>query len=119
MNALTYVFPAAAVVFIILFMWCCPGLRTAELESPQESREGFSKRDAAAVCIISAVYAVAAFWGLGNTQSAQSFCHFSERGDYAQIELETDTDITNGNMRRIETFSGFGCSGIIIGRASG
>jgi dolichyl-phosphate-mannose-protein mannosyltransferase len=95
MNALTYVFPAAAVVFIILFMWCCPGLRTAELESPQESREGFSKRDAAAVCIISAVYAVAAFWGLGNTQSAQSFCHFSERGDYAQIELETDTDITN------------------------
>lgn len=93
MNALTYVFPAAAVVLVILFMWSCPDFRSAELCPPEDKKRGFSRRDAAVLFAVTAVYAAVAFWGLGNTKSPQTFCHFQGIGQHVDIELDADTEI--------------------------
>lgn len=95
MDIFTYLLPALAALIIVFFMLACPRLKTAELAVPEEEKHGISYRDAVVLILICAVYAVVAFYALGNTDSPQSFCHFSGRGSYADIELETDTEISD------------------------
>ncbi len=93
MEYLTYIFPALTALLIIFTALSCPNLKTAELGS--DGGRSITRRDAGLIFIICAVYGITAFFALGNTRSVQSFCHFSGRGNYADIELETDTEIAN------------------------
>lgn len=95
MEVLTVVFPLLTAALIVYLIFACPRLKTAELAAPGADRHGFSRRDAAVLACICAVYAAVAFFALGNTSSAQSFCHFEGRGSYADIELDTDAQISD------------------------
>ena len=52
------------------------------------------KKDLLPMAIITVVYAVVAFWGLGDTAAPQSFCLFEDRGRYIDIELREPQRIT-------------------------
>jgi hypothetical protein len=80
----SFLLPAAAAAVIILVLLSCPRLKTAELEMPGADERKFSKKDTAAILIITALYAAVAFYALGNTSSPQSFCHFTKQSDYAR-----------------------------------
>ena len=68
---LTYVFPILILLFIGLFFFGCPSPASAVIENAPKS--AFGRRDAIALGIITAVYAVTAFIGLGDTDAPQSF----------------------------------------------
>ena len=94
MNALTYIFPAAVLAFCLLALSdYLPLLRSKPLEIPAASRR-WSRFDSLALGLLTAVYAVTAFTGLGNTHGVQSWCRFDERGQYALVELEQETELT-------------------------
>lgn len=95
MEWISYIFPVLAAGLIIAFLFCCPDLSKVSLRPPDRRARSFSPADFALMAIITALYAVIAFIGLGNTESPQSFCHFDERGSYADIELESGTEIAN------------------------
>ena len=59
-----------------------------------EARSGrLTRLDALMCLVISVCYAVTAFAGLGDMTAPQSWCHFTERGQYALIDLGASTDI--------------------------
>lgn len=94
MSKLTLVFPIAAIAFIaIIFADYLPCLRRgrAHLEKPDEGR--YTRLDRALMLGITACYAVVAFLNLGINTAPQTFCRFTERGQYALIELSEPTDI--------------------------
>jgi dolichyl-phosphate-mannose-protein mannosyltransferase len=90
----SFLLPAAAAAVIILVLLSCPRLKTAELEMPGADERKFSKKDTAAILIITALYAAVAFYALGNTSSPQSFCHFTKQSDYAEVQLEGETYVS-------------------------
>lgn len=73
---------------------------TASLSYPSR-RFPMKLRDLLPLFIITALYAAVAFTGLGDRQSPESFCNFSERGRFVVIELPGETPIS-----RISYFSG-------------
>lgn len=95
MDWLTFVFPVAVVAFIaLIFTEFLPCLRGRTPETPLcVPDKTFSRRDYIALAIITVVYGVVAFVGLGIDTAPQSFCKFGQSGEYALIELNDETDI--------------------------
>ena len=92
MAYLTLIFPVAALGFLALVF--SEYLPVMQLEGkPAEGERRFSRRDTAAVTIITLAYAAAAFVNLGVNTAPQTFCRFTERGQYALIELDEPREI--------------------------
>jgi len=93
MSKLTLVFPLAAIAFLLLLFY-----ETVPLLQPGMNLIGaagrWKRRDSVSVLLITALYAVAAFVGLGDTEGVESFCKFKKNGEYALIELNAPTEIS-------------------------
>lgn len=86
MDKLTYVFPLATAAFLLLLVSEYVPLLSAPLAPPGDGFR-WRRKDSFCALALTAVYAVAAFAGLGDTRGVQTFCKFKARGEYAQIEL--------------------------------
>lgn len=92
MAYLTLIFPVAALGFLALVF--SEYLPVMQLDAePAAAASRASRRDTAAVLIITFVYAAAAFTNLGVNTAPQTFCRFTERGQYALIELDEPREI--------------------------
>ena len=90
MARLKYVFPCAAIAFILLiFVDCLPQLGRPLRHDADRRR--WRVPDSILCLLITVVYAVTAFIGLGNTEGIESFCTFRESGQYALITLDEPT----------------------------
>ncbi len=87
---LTYVFPILVFLLIALFFIGCPSLKQADLR--KNKRSDFCRRDALALSLIVIVYAVFAFYNLGDTKAPQSFHHF-QSSDTAVLDLGAETQV--------------------------
>ena len=110
MSYLTYIFPIAAALGVVCMAWRWMPIFSDHLQPGPEAEEApprprkplsfdapagrVTRRDALLALLITLAYAAAAFTGLGNTESPQSFCKFSERGRYVEIALPEETEIT-------------------------
>lgn len=93
MSKLTLVFPVAAVAFLLLlFSDLIPLLGAAYDPAQRDTR--WKRRDSVSLLLITALYAVSAFAGLGDRSGVERFCKFSARGEYALIELREPTEIS-------------------------
>ena len=107
MSWLTYILPVCAAFFCIMIAWrWLPVFSGAQLpynmDTGRLERPGFSFRaengrisrlDAALCLVITLCYAVTAFAGLGSMSAPQSWCRFTERGQYALVDLGSEVDI--------------------------
>ena len=106
MNKVTFVFPAAAVAFLLLVFFEYILVKWKKTDSPVERHISKRKRlvlppeehvwqraDTVCMLAVTAVYAVVAFLGLGNTYGVQSWCKFENQGAYALIELSEPAEI--------------------------
>lgn len=85
MSVISYTFPAAAICFVALLFL---GLRSPVLLPPPPTVQ---RRGVLPILVITAVYAVVAFFGLGNATAPQSFCAL-QRSAYVTLTLpETET----------------------------
>ena len=100
MDKLTYVFPLAALAFLILlFLEYVPLLRhplPAPCETKADARR-WRRKDTALVLALTLAYGFVAFLGLGDTQGVQSFLKFKRQGEYALVELREP--VTIGSVR--------------------
>lgn len=80
----SYIFPVLIILFIALFFIACPSPAAARLCGKGSGH--LTRRDAAAMLAITAVYAACAFTGLGDTQGAESFHRF-ESGESVTVDL--------------------------------
>ena len=87
---LTYVFPILILLFIGLFFFGCPSPASAVIENAPKS--AFRRCDAIALGIITALYTVTAFIGLGDTDAPQSF-HDFRSGESVTVDLGQVRDI--------------------------
>ena len=96
MEWLRMVFPIATAGFVLLFFSeYFPTLRAAAPlppVSPAEQR--LSGKDRLLMLLITAVYALVAFTGLGVNRAPQSFCYFQEKGQQAVLELKEETHLS-------------------------
>lgn len=113
MSFLVYLLPLAAIAYVLYtaFGWF-PLLRgesrlpdtanAAEAAAPKKPPFSFARksgamsgRDILLALLLTAVYALTAFVNLGNTAAPESFCKFVERGNYADILLPEDADVSS------------------------
>ena len=104
MSWLTYILPVLAAAFVILLAqrWM-PVFASERLPDGAarerapfgfEARSGRLSRLDAVLCLaITALYAVTAFTGLGDRSAPQSWCRFTERGQYALVDLGSETGL--------------------------
>ena len=104
MSWLTYILPVLAAAFVILLAqrWM-PVFASERLPDGAvrervpfgfEARSGrLSRLDAVLCLVITALYAVTAFVGLGDMSAPQSWCRFTERGQYALVDLGSETGL--------------------------
>jgi len=93
MSKLTLVFPIATAAFLLLlFSETAPLMRGGNDLARDGAR--WNRRDSFSVMLITVLYAVFAFLGLGDFHAPESFCKFTGRGSYALIELEQPTEIS-------------------------
>lgn len=121
LSNITIIFPLAAALFVLL--WSCrwaaihkravPRLRPVttgeqgqsvtvealpdiapELEPEKPISRKFTRPDWIALGVLTAVYAVVAFVGLGSTKAPQTFLHYEQGNTYALIELKEPQTIT-------------------------
>ena len=104
MSWLTYILPVLAAAFVILLAqrWM-PVFASERLPDGAarerapfgfEARSGRLSRLDAVLCLaITALYAVTAFAGLGDMSAPQSWCRFTERGQYALVDLGSETGL--------------------------
>ena len=104
MSWLTYILPVLAAAFVILLAqrWMPvfaserlpDGARRERAPFGFEARSGRLSRLDAVLCLaITALYAVTAFVGLGDMSAPQSWCRFTERGQYALVDLGGETGL--------------------------
>ena len=102
---ITYLFPIAAALLIVLFYLGLPDLKTIPL--PGDGGKDLSRRDALPLTLITLVYALVAFWNLGDTQAPQTVRSLDNES--ALIELDGETPIARmliyTGMRIGELFS--------------
>ena len=89
---LVLVFPIALLAGLFLFFsrWFSvvrAGLRQDGDIRPVYRRRRLTGADALLMAVITLLYGATAFTGLGDREAPQSFCRFTERGNYALIEL--------------------------------
>ena len=107
MSWLTYILSVLAAFFVIMIArrWM-PAFSDAHLpQNPDtgrvlrprftfKARSGrLTRLDAVLCLVITVCYAVVAFTGLGDMTAPQSWCRFTDRGQYALIDLGEDTEI--------------------------
>lgn len=95
LSNLTIILPLATALFALL--WFCRWIRVHRREAPAGApapEYGLDRRDALALGIVTLVYAVVAFVGLGTTKTPQSFLHFEGGNYYAQVDLLQAREIT-------------------------
>ena len=104
MSWLTYILPVLAAAFVILLAqrWMPvfaserlpDGAAQGRAPFSFEARSGrLSRLDAVLCLVITALYAVTAFVGLGDMSAPQSWCRFTERGQYALVDLGGETGL--------------------------
>ena len=106
LKNLTIVFPLATALFALFWFlrWIGIRMRRNALAAPEQTEpRGFSWRDWIVLGVITVIYAIAAFSGLGDTSAPQSFLHFETGNMYAQIDLGSEREIT-----RIQYYTGLG-----------
>ena len=93
MSKLTLIFPLAAIAYILLIFSEYIPLLHRPLKIPESDRR-MNGKDRALCLLITLVYAVTAFVGLGNTEGIESFCKFGAYGEYALIEFPAGVNIS-------------------------
>ena len=91
MNYLTLVFPVAALALIALFYLSMPDPASAVLDS--DEKRSFSRRDLFAVLGVTLLYALVAFYALGDRQAPQSF-HVFSAGESQVFALGDAADVS-------------------------
>lgn len=90
MEKVTLVFPLATIAFLLLFFSEYLFLpRFPVIEAPARYR--WTRRDSLLISLITVIYAVTAFTGLGNTYGVESFHKFEREGEAVVIELPEGT----------------------------
>ena len=95
LEKLTIVFPLATALFALFWFVRWGGIhkKNEALPAPA-SAPLFEKKDWIALAVVTVVYAVVAFAGLGDTNAPHSFLHFEEAYYYAGIDLDGEREIS-------------------------
>ena len=94
-EKLTVLFPLATALFALLWFLRWAGIHMTGDQAPEpEAAAPFGRSDWLAMGLITVVYAVTAFAGLGDTSAPQSFLHFEDANYYAQIELGGERELS-------------------------
>ena len=97
MNKWTLVFPLALIAFLLLVFFEYFPLLRKPLDAPTEDKRRWNRRDSLLCLCITLIYAVTAFFGLGNREGIESVCKLEGSGDFVLIELNEPTYI--GSIR--------------------
>ena len=97
-----YFLPAACFLLLAVFFMQLPNPRLCALRERRAKEYRLRRADAGIMAAITLVYAAAAFSGLGNTKSPQSFVYLGDRT--AEIEL----DLGGGTASKLMLFTGVG-----------
>ncbi len=95
LKNLTIIFPLAAALYVLL--WFCRWTWIHRLGDPEDAPApdwSLRRNDWLALGIITAVYAVVAFAGLGVDRAPQSFLHYEDGNYYALVDLGEEREIT-------------------------
>lgn len=106
MNILTAAFPVITILYLLFFFLyykkaSSPRAGTLEwiemVEKPafafNHRRYPMRKKDYIAMTVLTLIYAVVAFWGLGDNTAPQTFYRFEAEDSAILLELEDETDI--------------------------
>ena len=102
-----YFLPAACFLLLAAFFMLLPDLRSCPLKRAASSRR-LQKADVLLMALLTVIYAVPAFSGLGNTRSPQSFANME--GKTAAIRL----DPAGGEAGQLMLFTGVGIGSYTI-----
>ena len=103
LSHLTILFPLAVALFVLywFFRWITIHTRAlprtsrkAQAEDDKASDRRLSRLDWIVLGVLTAVYALVAFLGLGSGKAPQTFLHYAEGNTYALIELTEPQKIT-------------------------
>lgn len=94
MNPVTWFFPVAAILLLVLFFIGMPSLRRCPLDRIPKSGYEYGTRDFFALGLIVIVYAFVAFYNLGSTEAPQSFHRFSD-GESLTVTLSGDESVSS------------------------
>lgn len=95
----TYLLPVLTALLIVLFYLGLPGLKTVPL--PQARDRRMSRRDALFITLLTLVYAVVAFWNLGDNRAPQTVRSLD--GESALIDLGSQETVY-----RVQFYTGIG-----------
>ena len=95
----TYLLPILTALLIVLFYLGLPGLKTVPLPQGRDRRMG--RRDALFITLLTLVYAVVAFWNLGDSCAPQTVRSLD--GESAVIDLGSEKTVS-----RVQFYTGIG-----------
>ena len=105
MFLLTYALPIAAALLLIAFFSGLPLLSRCAL--PEACERRFDRRDALILALITLLYALVAFWNLGNTRSPESFVPMEGRSVVLTLPEGAEAET-------LQLFPGVGIGGYAI-----
>ena len=108
-----YSLPILTVLLLTLFFLSLPDLRSCALTDPDKTRHSLGRADAVIMAVIMLLYALVAFWKLGNTESPESFVNMENRTE--SIEL----DINGGTVTHLMVYEGVGIGSYSITYSDG
>lgn len=108
-----YSLPILTVLLLTLFFLSLPDLRSCVLTNPDKARHKLGRADAIIMAVITLLYALVAFWKLGNTSSPESFVNMENRTE--SIEL----DISDGTVTHLMVYEGVGIGSYRISYSDG
>lgn len=108
-----YSLPILTVLLLTLFFLSLPDLRSCALTDPDKARHKLGRADAIIMAVITLLYALVAFWKLGNTESPESFVNMENRTE--SIEL----DISGGTVTHLMVYEGVGIGSYSITYSDG
>ena len=108
-----YSLPILTVLLLTLFFLSLPDLRSCALTEPDKTRHSLGRADAVIMAVIMLLYALVAFWKLGNTESPESFVNMENRTE--SIEL----DISGGTVTHLMVYEGVGIGSYSITYSDG
>ena len=108
-----YSLPILTVLLLTLFFLSLPDLRSCALTDPDKTRHRLGRADAVIMAVIMLLYALVAFWKLGNTESPESFVNMENRTE--SIEL----DISSGTVTHLMVYEGVGIGSYSITYSDG
>lgn len=108
-----YSLPILTVLLLTLFFLSLPDLRSCALTDPDKTRRRLGRADAVIMAVIMLLYALVAFWKLGNTESPESFVNMENRTE--SIEL----DINGGTVTHLMVYEGVGIGSYRISYSDG